>query len=100
MENCGSLPDFGNFHSYDRYLGIKETMPFAKGVSAKSHDFDENGNETKTDFRKAMKIVLDAGYRGYVGVEYEGRALSEPDGIIATRDLLIKVREELAKDYK
>jgi sugar phosphate isomerase/epimerase len=100
MNNCGSLPDFGNFHSYDRYLGIKETMPFAKGVSAKSHDFDKEGNETKTDFRKAMKIVLDAGYRGYVGVEYEGRALSEPDGIIATRDLLIKVREELAKDYK
>ncbi|MDE0826762.1 MAG: sugar phosphate isomerase/epimerase [Akkermansiaceae bacterium] len=100
MNNCGALPDFGNFHSYDRYLGIKETMPFAKGVSAKSHDFDKEGNETRTDFRKAMKIVLDAGYRGYVGVEYEGKALSEPDGIIATRDLLIKVREELAKDYK
>lgn len=100
MKNCGSLPDFGNFHGYDRYLGIEEIMPFAKGVSAKSHDFDEDGNETKTDYRKAIKLVLDAGYRGYVGVEYEGKVLSEHDGIIATRDLLIKVRGELAKDYK
>ena len=70
MDNCGSLPDFGNFHGYDRYQGIKDLMPFAKGVSAKSHDFDEAGNETKTDYVKAIKLVLDAGYRGYIGVEY------------------------------
>ncbi|MFT5527161.1 MAG: L-ribulose-5-phosphate 3-epimerase, partial [Pirellulaceae bacterium] len=57
LKNCGTLPDFGNFHSYDRYLGVKETMPAAKAVSAKSHDFDENGNETHTDYLKMMKIV-------------------------------------------
>lgn len=100
MDNCGSLPDFGNFHDYDRYEGIKDLMPYAKGVSAKSHDFDGDGNETHTDFTKAMKLVLDAGYRGYVGVEYEGSKLSEPDGILATRKLLEKVRRELAKDYR
>jgi L-ribulose-5-phosphate 3-epimerase len=100
LDNCGSLPDFGNFHSYDRYLGIKELMPFAKGVSAKSHDFDAEGNETKTDYLKALKLVLDAGYRGYVGVEYEGGKLSEEDGIIATKKLLVKVRAQLAKEYK
>ena len=100
LDNCGSLPDFGNFHSYDRYLGIKELMPFAKGVSAKSHDFDAEGNETKTDYLKALKLVLDAGYRGYVGVEYEGGKLSEEDGIIATKKLLVKARAQLAKKYK
>lgn len=99
-DNCGTLPDFGNFRisrdeEYDRYQGVKELMPFAKGVSAKSHDFDENGNERHTDFRRMMKIVLDAGYRGFVGIEYEGSRLSEPEGILATKKLLEKVRAEL-----
>jgi L-ribulose-5-phosphate 3-epimerase len=94
--NCGTLPDFGNFHDYDRYKGIEELMPFAKGVSAKSHDFDADGNETHTDYRKAIKLVLDAGYHGYIGVEYEGSSLSEDEGILATKKLLEKVRDELA----
>ena len=77
MKNCGTLPDFGNFHDYDRYKGVEETMPFAKAVSAKSHNFDENGNETKTDYTKMMKIVLSHGYNGFVGIEYEGREKPE-----------------------
>jgi sugar phosphate isomerase/epimerase len=98
--NCGSLPDFGNFRvspteDYDRYQGVAELMPFAKAVSAKSHDFDEQGNELHTDYLRMMKIVLDAGYAGYVGIEYEGSKLSEPDGIRATKRLLERVREEL-----
>lgn len=98
---CGTLPDFGNFNlgggrEYDRYQGVKEMMPFAKGVSAKSHDFDAQGNETRTDYRRMLKIVLDAGYHGYIGIEYEGSKLSEPDGIRATRKLLEKVRQELS----
>lgn len=98
---CGTLPDFGNFNlgegkQYDRYQGVQEMMPFAKGVSAKSHDFDEAGNETHTDFRRMMKIVRDAGYRGYVGVEYEGSKLSEPDGIRATKKLLDAVFKEMS----
>ncbi|HTI51432.1 MAG TPA: sugar phosphate isomerase/epimerase family protein, partial [Planctomycetaceae bacterium] len=64
---CGTLPDFGNFNlgngqQYDRYKGVTELMPFAKAVSAKSHDFDEQGNETQTDYHRMMKIVLAAGY--------------------------------------
>ena len=70
-------------------------MPFAKGVSAKSHDFDDDGNETHTDYIKMMKIVLDAGYSGFVGIEYEGSKISEPDGIRATKKLLERVREKL-----
>jgi sugar phosphate isomerase/epimerase len=98
---CGTLPDFGNFRIgqdewYDRYQGVTELMPFAKAVSAKSHDFDENGNETGTDYRRMMQIVLDAGYRGYVGIEYEGSQLSEPEGIRATKALLERVRTEMA----
>lgn len=99
---CGTLPDFGNFRTgkdteYDRYKGVLELMPFAKGVSAKSHDFDAKGNETKTDYRRMMKIVLDAGYKGFVGIEYEGGKLSEPDGIKATKKLLEAVRAEMSK---
>ncbi|UCD76832.1 MAG: sugar phosphate isomerase/epimerase [Phycisphaerales bacterium] len=99
---CGTLPDFGNFHlggykTYDRYQGVTEMMPFAKAVSAKSHEFDEEGNETRTDYLKMMRIVLDAGYRGYVGIEYEGSGVSEPEGIRCTKELLERVREELAE---
>ncbi|MBC8243337.1 MAG: sugar phosphate isomerase/epimerase [Verrucomicrobia bacterium] len=101
LPNCGTLPDFGNFHigggkQYDRYLGVTELMPFAKAVSAKSHDFDAEGNETHTDYRRMMRIVLAAGYRGYVGIEYEGGKLSEADGILATKKLLETVRDELS----
>ncbi len=104
---CGTLPDFGNFCFdwsraddpeawYDRYKGVSEMMPFAKAVSAKSREFDAEGNEAQTDFRRMMKIVLDAGYRGYVGIEWEGGSPSEHEGILLTKKLLEKVREELA----
>ena len=97
----GTLPDFGNFDLgngawYDRYQGVTELMPFAKGVSAKSHDFDEQGNERFTDYRRMLGIVVGAGYRGYVGVEYEGGGLDEYAGIRATKALLETVRTELA----
>ena len=99
-QNCGTLPDFGNFRvnaneMYDRYQGVSELMPFAKAVSAKSHDFDANGNETGTDYKKMMKIVLDAGYKGWVGIEYEGSVMEEAAGIKATKALLERVRTEL-----
>lgn len=96
LKNCGTLPDFGNFHDYDRYQGVTETMPFAKAVSAKSHDFDDQGNETHTDYFKMMKIVLDAGYHGYCGIEYEGGKMSEPEGIKATKKLLERVRDKFS----
>ena len=93
----GTLPDFGNFRIegdkwYDRYKGIKELMPYAKAVSAKSHKFDKHGNETGTDYFKMMEIVLNANYHGYVGIEYEGSIHSEMEGIQLTLDLLKKVR--------
>ncbi len=99
---CGTLPDFGNFRisateEYDRYLGVTELMPFAKAVSAKSHDFDENGNESQIDYLRMMKIVAAAGYHGWVGIEYEGNKLSEPDGVRATKKLLEKVRTVMAR---
>jgi sugar phosphate isomerase/epimerase len=108
---CGTLPDFGNFCMdwskrddpdawYDRYKGVEEMMPFAKAVSAKSHAFDENGDETKTDYRRMMRIVLDAGYRGYVGVEWEGGESGEAEGIRLTKALLEKVRAELTAEGK
>lgn len=90
-KNCGSLPDFGNFYEYDRYQGVTDLMPFAKGVSAKTHDFDKEGNETQIDYLRMMKIVKDAGYKGHVGIEYEGSKLSEDEGIKKTKLLLEKV---------
>ncbi len=106
MNNCGTLPDFGNFcikrdsgqewggnciEEYDRYQGVTELMPYAKAVSAKTNDFNAEGNEIHTDYMKMMKIVKDAGYRGHVGIEYEGSVLSETEGIIASKRLLEKI---------
>jgi sugar phosphate isomerase/epimerase len=92
MDNCGTLPDFGNFYEYDRYQGVTDMMPLAKAVSAKSYDFDADGNETKIDFSKMMQIVLNAGYHHWVGIEYEGSRLSPDEGIMATKRLLEKIR--------
>ncbi len=101
---CGTLPDFGNFRIeegvwYDRYKGVAELMPFAKAVSAKSNDFDEQGEERGTDYLRMLRIVLEAGYRGYVGIEYEGSELSEADGIRATKALLERTRDTLAEEF-
>lgn len=101
LQNCGTLPDFGNFNvgggkMYDRYKGVRELMPYAKAVSAKSHEFDEKGNEVKTDYLRMMKIVLDHGYNGYVGVEYEGSKVDAYQGIKLTKALLERVRDQLS----
>ena len=98
---CGSLPDFGNFElgggrEYDRYQGVRELMPFARAVSAKSYDFGAGGEETRINYPLMLKIVTDAGYHGYVGIEYEGKRLSEQAGILRTKALLERVREQLA----
>lgn len=104
MDNCGTLPDFGNFfirrgpnpEEYDRYQGVEELMPYAKAVSAKTYDFDDAGNETTIDYVRMMKIVLAHGYHGYVGIEYEGRNLGEYEGIRKSKALLQRLQTELA----
>jgi len=102
----GTLPDFGNFtidynsgETYDRYKGVEEMMPFAKAVSAKSTHFNEKGDEINTDYFKVMKTVLDAGYRGYVGIEFEGPEMTQAEGICATKRLLERVREHYKDQY-
>ncbi|WP_136481628.1 sugar phosphate isomerase/epimerase family protein [Cognatitamlana onchidii] len=107
QDNCGTLPDFGNFcitkdenrnclEAYDRYKGVKQLLPFAKAVSAKSYDFDAEGRETTIDYMKMMQMVKDSGYNGFVGIEYEGKKISEEAGIKLTKDLLIKVGRQLS----
>jgi len=109
--NCGTLPDFGNFciaeegygslfdgsckEFYDPYKGVSEMIVKAFGVSAKSYNFDKEGNETTLDYNRLLKIVKDAGYTGFVGVEYEGDRLSEDEGIIATKTLLENIGAKL-----
>lgn len=108
--NCGTLPDFGNWcikrpegvrwgeclEEYpDKYEGVQLMMPAAKAVSAKSYDFDTNGNETTIDYVKMLQIVKDSGYKGFIGVEYEGSRLSEEEGIIATKELLLAAAKQL-----
>ena len=89
--NCGTLPDLGNFYEYDRYAGVKDMMPYAKGVSGKTHDFDQDGNETVIDYAKMMKIISDSGFKGYIDVEYEGTKLNEDEGTKASIALVQKV---------
>jgi len=93
---CGTLPDFGNFYDYDRYQAVTEMMPYAKAVSAKSHDFDANGNETRTDYKRMMQIVLAARFHSWVGIEYEGEKTPEPEGVRLTLALLKRMQTELA----
>ncbi len=102
LKNCGTLPDFGNFcmHTdenwkcdsvYDLYKGTEELIPYAKGVSAKTFNFDENGNEKDMDYVKLLTIIKKSGFKGYFGIEYEGKGLSEEEGIKKTKALLEKV---------
>ncbi|TBW28953.1 sugar phosphate isomerase/epimerase [Gramella sp. KN1008] len=110
MENCGTLPDFGNFclkrkdgeqwdaeciEEYPRYEGVEKMMPYAKAVSAKSYSFDENGDEELIDYKKMLQIIKDAGYNGYIGIEFEGDSISAQEGIIATKELLITTGKQL-----
>lgn len=110
MPNCGTLPDFGNWcvkrkegsqwgeclEEYpDKYEGIKMMLTAAKAVSAKSYDFDEQGNETTLDYPRIIQLVKDSGYTNYIGVEYEGERLSEKEGILATKNLLLKSAKEV-----
>ncbi|MGI9473004.1 MAG: sugar phosphate isomerase/epimerase family protein [Rubripirellula sp.] len=106
MENCGTLPDFGNFfitrgknpEEYDRYQGVDELMPYAKAVSAKTNEFDDSGNEINTDYEKMMQIVCEKhGYHGYVGIEYEGGKVGEMEGIRKSKTLLERVAKKLSK---
>lgn len=91
--DVGTLPDFGNFRlspteQYDRYRGIEEMMPWARDVSAKSYAFDAAGEETTIDYGRMFAILDRSGYAGWVGIEYEGKALGEREGILATKRLL------------
>jgi len=103
-DNVGTLPDFGNFclshpwgetqsdckDMYDRYKGVEEMMPFAKGVSAKTYDFDSNGEQPKMDYKKLLDIVKSFGFKGYIGIEFEGNTQPEEEGIRRTKLLLQK----------
>ena len=95
---CGTLPDFGNFkisetEQYDKYQGVKELLPYAKGISAKTFEFDSLGNETTIDYERMFRIIKDAGWKGIVGIEYEGSQLPAEEGIRATKRLLERIRE-------
>ncbi len=96
MENCGTLPDFQNFKDYDPYKGVEEMMPWAKIVCAKSKAFDDAGNEVNVDYNRMLKIVKDAGFKGYIGIEFEGHKVSPVEGINATKRLIEKVMAELS----
>lgn len=99
----GTLPDFGNWclnaewgstqggsctDNYGPENGLADFLPLAMGVSAKSYDFDAQGNETLLPYRQLLQQVKDAGYQGHIGIEYEGNRLSESEGIQATKSLL------------
>ncbi|MCP9200065.1 sugar phosphate isomerase/epimerase [Gramella sp. GC03-9] len=110
MENCGTLPDFGNFcikreggerweakciEEYPKYEGVQKMMAHAKAVSAKSYSFDDQGEEEVIDYRKMLEIIKDAGYTGYIGIEFEGTEIPAEEGIMATKDLLIQAGRQL-----
>ena len=114
-KNVGTLPDFGNFcvkktqnnlsdwgatsdecsYEYDKYLGVKQMLPYARSVSAKSYSFDNDGNSIEIDYYRMLKIIKESGYKGYISIEYEGDKHSEEEGIRLTKDLLIKAASSI-----
>ncbi len=110
-KRCKTMVDFANFcvrrekgdlwespcvEVYDKYKGVEELLPFAKGVSAKTFDFTASGEESNSDFTRMLKLVKASGYKGYIGVEYEGERLSEDEGIRASKKMLERIRKEIA----
>ncbi len=109
LPNFGTFPDFGNWclsakwgstqgecdRVYDRYQGVREFLPYARAVSAKSYNFNDKGEDRIIDYHQMLKIVRDSGYDGYIGIEYEGVELPEHDGILATKRLMQKVWQSL-----
>jgi sugar phosphate isomerase/epimerase len=110
--NVGVLPDFNNFcikheegkqwggkciEEYDRYKGVSEMMPYAKGASAKTINFDADGNCVETDYYRMLKLLKDSGFKGYLGIEYEGEQLGEEEGIRKTKALLERVAIRLGQ---
>lgn len=104
MKNIGTLPDFGNWcisdpwgtiqngckEMYDIYKGVQLLLPYAKGVSAKTYDFDTAGEQPMLDYKKLIGIVKNSGFKGYIGIEYEGLKLPEDQGVNDTMKLLKK----------
>ena len=110
-KNCRTMVDFANFcvrrekgdlwespcvEWYDKYKGVEELLPYAKGESAKTFDFNDAGEESNSDFTRMLSLVKASPYRGYIGIEYEGDRLSEDEGIKASKKLLEKIRKQLA----
>lgn len=95
-KNLGTLPDFGNFGNYDRYLGVTELLPWARAVCAKTHGFHEDGTEEQTDFTRMLKIVKDGGFKGYIGIEYEGSKHSPVEGVLLTKKLIQKTLKKMS----
>jgi sugar phosphate isomerase/epimerase len=114
-KRVGILPDLGNFYTdrvkselYNPYQGLREFMPWVKeAVSAKAYDWDTGAGryytedrrektEMTLDYERLMRIVVGAGYHGYVGIEYEGQKHSEIDGIKRTKQALEELQALLA----
>lgn len=93
-DNCGTLPDFGNFKGYDKYQGVKDMLPWAKAICAKVHEIKEDGEAAHTDFHRMLKIVKDGGFKGYIGIEFEGGKNSVA-GVMGTKKLIEKTLKKL-----
>lgn len=110
LPNCGTLPDFGNFcvkrsagdyyksdciEEYDKYQGVQELMLYAQAVSAKSYNFNTQGEEDTIDYGRMLQIIQQANYKGYIGVEFEGSQMTEEEGILATKNLILHKIDQL-----
>jgi len=93
--DVAALPDVGSFADYDRYLGMEQLAPVARGLTATAHEFDNDGEDVRTNYRRLLRIAVDGGYRGWLAVAYAGKALPEPEGVRTTKRLLERIRREL-----
>ncbi len=87
---CRLMPDFGKLS--DPYCGTVAMMPYADSVSAKSWNFDEEGNEKSLSYFRLIRSLNDVEYDQIIAVEYEGEEMSPVEGVKATIKLLERYR--------
>jgi L-ribulose-5-phosphate 3-epimerase len=80
--------DTGNF-LYDTYRELEAIAPYTVMVHAKTYFGGGVWYTLDIDYDRVFKILRDAGFKGWISLEYEGRE-DYSTGVKKSRDLLLR----------
>jgi sugar phosphate isomerase/epimerase len=63
--------DTGNFHTSDPYADLARLAPYAVNVQIKTEIQRAGQKKEEADLKRLIGMLREAGYRGYVALEYE-----------------------------